>query len=71
MLLRQGEPRCDALVRAEKLPHEIRAITFLAAMQQDDVIRKSACAVQKLANGGEGLELERCPRPPVMRRFKK
>jgi NAD(P)H-hydrate repair Nnr-like enzyme with NAD(P)H-hydrate epimerase domain len=48
VLVGQSEPGCDALVCAEQPLDEIRAVTFLAAMQQYDVIRESVCAIEKL-----------------------
>ena len=57
MLVGQSEPGCDALVCAEQPLDEIRAVAFLAAMQQHDVIRESVCSVEKFSDGGEGLEI--------------
>ena len=55
MLLRQREPQRDPLVGPEQAAHDIRAVTFLAAMQQDDVIRQSTGAIEEFADSGEGL----------------
>lgn len=57
MLLSQSEPWRDPPIDAEHLSDEFRAITVLAAMQQDDVIRQLAGAVEQFANGGQGLKV--------------
>ena len=57
MLLSQRKPRGDTLVGAEEPPDEIRAVTLLAAMQQDDMIGQSAGTVEEFADGGEGLDV--------------
>jgi hypothetical protein len=51
-LLSQSEPRSNAPIDAEHFADELRAIAFLAAMQQYNVIRQLAGVVQKFANGG-------------------
>ncbi len=53
----EGEPRGDSLVRGEEATHEMRAIAFLAAMQEHDVIRQATRAVEQLAQGCERLEV--------------
>ena len=55
VLLRQGEARRDPAIGAEQPANEIRAVTLLAAMQQYDVIRQSAGAVEKAAYGSKRL----------------
>lgn len=55
LLLRQSQTRRDPKVGAEQLTDEIRAVTLLAAMQQYDVIRQSACPVEEFADGGKRL----------------
>lgn len=57
MLLRQHEARRDPVVAAEELMKKHRAITFLAAMQQHDVIRQAARAIEKFVDGDEGLRI--------------
>ena len=55
MLLRQRKPRRDPSVGAEQRADEIRAVALLAAMQQHNVVRQSAGAVEEFAYGCEGL----------------
>lgn len=57
MLLRQSEARRDPPIGAEQLADEFRAITFLAAMQQYNVIGEPVGAVQELADRGQGLKI--------------
>ena len=42
----QGEARCDPLIAAEQISNHVRAIAFLTAMQQDDVIRQVVGAIE-------------------------
>lgn len=55
VLLRQSEARRDPPISAEQLADKFGAITFLAAMQQYDVIRQLVGAVEEFADGGQGL----------------
>ena len=57
VLLGQSEPGRDPLVGAEQPADDLWAVTLLAAMQQYDVIRQLARAVEESADGGKGLEV--------------
>ena len=57
VLLRQSEARRDPPVGAEQLADEIRAVALLAAMQQHNVVWKSAGAVEEFAYSCQGLEV--------------
>ena len=55
MLVRQDQPRSNPMIGAKEGADQSRAITFLAAMQQDNVIWQSAGTVKKFADGGKCL----------------
>ena len=57
VLMRQSKARRDPVVAAEKLLKKFRAIAFLASMQQHDVIRQTARAVEKFADSYERLRV--------------
>lgn len=52
MLLSQSEARRNPLVDAEQTPEEFRAIAFLAAVQQHDMVRQSTSTIEEFPNGG-------------------
>ena len=56
-MLSQSEPRSNTPIDTEHFADELRAIAFLAAMQQYDVIRHLVGAVEEFANSGEGLKV--------------
>ncbi len=57
VLLRQSKARRYPAVAAEKPQEKFRAIAFLAPMQQHNVIRQPTRAVEKFADGSEGLRI--------------
>ena len=57
MLVRQSEARGYPSVGAEQLADKIRAVAFLAAVQQHNVVWQSAGAVEEFAYGRQGLKV--------------
>ena len=70
MLVRQSEAPRDPPVVTEELADKIRAVAHLAAMQQHNMVRQSAGAIEDFANSGQGLEVGKVAVAAMIRRFR-